>query len=449
MPFVTRRIVEDHSSLALVRDGGTEQLTLGEHATISLRVNPAKRIDARLVFAGYGLTVPEAGYDDLAGLDLRGAVVVFLAGGPKEIAGPLRAHYQSSARYGFLARAGAIGTVTIPDLATAEIPWKRMAQSRLQTAMSLDDPALDEARPMRFAAVWNPAHANRLFEETGHTLEGLLAEAKAGRRLPRFPLKARLRARVKVERGEVQCRNVAGVLPGADPAMRDEYVVLSAHLDHLGMAGGKLHSGVLDNAAGVASLIEIARRLGEGPAPRRSLLFVALTGEEKGLLGSRWMASHPPVPGGSMVANLNMDMFVPLFAMRSVTALGAGESDLRTELTAVAGSMGIAVLDDPQPERNSFIRSDQYSFIRRGIPALAFKSGYEKGSPEETAVRTWLKTRYHTPADDLAQPVDCAAAVCFTEFLGRLAEAVAKLAVRTQWDAGSAFRRAAVQTGAQ
>ena len=143
-----------------------------------------------------------------------------------------------------------------------------------------------------------------------------------------------------------------------------------------------------------------------------------------------------------MVANLNMDMFLPLFPLRAVAALGAGESDLREELAAVAEAMGIGVLDDPQPERNSFIRSDQYSFIRRGIPALAFKFGYEKGSPEETAIRSWVKTRYHAPSDDLAQPVDREAAVRFNEFLGKLAEAVANRTARPRWNQDSFFRSA-------
>ena len=166
------------------------------------RSDPAKRIEAPLVFAGYGLTVPEAGHDDLAGLDVRGAVVVFLAGGPKWIPATLRAHYQSGARYRFLARAGAIGAITIPHPKTPEMPWERVAQSRLQLSMSLADPALDETRGMRFAATWNPAHADRLFAGTGRTLESLLAEAEAGRPLARFPLKVRLRARIKVERGK-------------------------------------------------------------------------------------------------------------------------------------------------------------------------------------------------------------------------------------------------------
>jgi Zn-dependent M28 family amino/carboxypeptidase len=442
VPLETRRIVESRSSLALVRNGKAEPLELGEHAFFSLRVDPAPRVDAPLVFAGFGLTVPEADYDDLAGLDLRGAVVVQLAGGPKGITGPLRSHYQSAARYRFLERAGAIGAITIPNPQTQEIPWARTASARLHTFMSLADRALDEARAMRFAATWNPAHAGMLFSGTGHTLESLLAAAEAGQPLPRFALPARVRARVRVERGKAQCHNVVGVLPGTDPDLRREYVVLSAHLDHLGASHAGVYHGAMDNAAGVASLIEVARRMREsGAAPRRSVLFVALTAEEKGLLGSRWFAAHPTVPADGLVANLNVDMFLPLFPLRSVVAYGARESGLGREVERVAASMGIALDDDPQPERNTFARSDQYSFVRGGVPALAFKLGYQKGSAQEALFREWLKTRYHATSDDLRQPVDLGAAERFNEFLGQLAEAVANRPDRPQWNPDSFFRR--------
>jgi hypothetical protein len=438
VPFLTRRIVESESAMELMCDGKAAPVKLGDDAIIGLRVDPAPAIEAPLVFAGYGLTIPEAKYDDLAGLDLRGAIVVSLSGGPKDVAGPLKSHYQSGARYGFLSRAGAIGTITIPNPKTLDTPWSRVAASRTATSMSLADPALDETAGLRFTATWNPERAEALFAASGHTFAEVLAAAEAGKPLPRFGLKTRLGARVRVERSRAESQNVVGVLPGVDPALRREYVVVSAHLDHL----GKGHPGAMDDASGIATLIEVAAHLHEIHAvPRRSVLFVAVTAEEKGLLGSRWFATHPTVPRGSVVADINMDMFLPLYPMRAVIAYGLNESDLRKDLESVAGPLGVAVLDDPEPARNSFIRSDQYSFIRNGIPALAFKIGYEKNSPEEKLFKAWLKERYHAPSDDLKQPVDLAAAARFNEFIGKLAEAVANRPDRPQWNRSSFFRR--------
>jgi Zn-dependent M28 family amino/carboxypeptidase len=249
-----------------------------------------------------------------------------------------------------------------------------------------------------------------------------------------------------VERGEVESQNVAGIFPGTDPALKDQYVVLTAHLDHLGIGepinGDRIYNGAMDNASGVAALLDIAQSLNESkPKLRRSLLFVVVTGEEKGLLGSKYFAAHPTVKPGSMVADLNVDMFLPLFPLRSVIVFGLNESDLGDQIRAVARAHGVRVLDDPEPQRNVFIRSDQYSFIRRGIPALMMMVGYEKGSPEEKTVNTWLKERYHAPADDLKQPVDLEAAARFDDLLRGLAEAVADRPERPKWNASSFFKR--------
>jgi Zn-dependent M28 family amino/carboxypeptidase len=239
---------------------------------------------------------------------------------------------------------------------------------------------------------------------------------------------------------------VAGILPGVDPVLKDQYVVLSAHLDHLGIGepinGDRIYNGAMDNASGVASLLDVAESLNESkPKLRRSLLFVAVTGEEKGLLGSRYFAAHPTVKPGSMVADLNVDMFLPLFPLRSLIVFGLNESDLGDQIRAVAKAHGVRVEDDPEPARNVFIRSDQYSFIRRGIPALMMMVGYDKGSPEEKVVNTWLKERYHAPADDLKQPVDLESAGRFDDLLRALAEAVADRPERPRWNANSFFKR--------
>jgi Zn-dependent M28 family amino/carboxypeptidase len=251
-----------------------------------------------------------------------------------------------------------------------------------------------------------------------------------------------------METARLESQNVAGILTGTDPKLRDEYVVLSAHLDHLGagapIAGDAIYNGAMDNASGIASLIEISQLIRQA-RPRRSVLFVAVTGEEKGLAGSRYFTAHPPVPIERIVADLNMDMFLPLFPLRILMAQGLEESDLGDRLREIAQPLGVEIQADPEPERNRFIRSDQYSFIRRGIPALAFKFGYVKGSPEEATHKEWTRTRYHAPSDDLDQPVDRAAAAQFNRLLAALAARVANADARPRWKPTSFFRRFASQ----
>ena len=208
------------------------------------------------------------------------------------------------------------------------------------------------------------------------------------------------------------------------------------------MNGDRIYNGAMDNASGIASLIETAAALARAAEkPKRSVLFVAVTAEEKGLLGSRYFATHPPVPPKAVVANINMDMFLPLFPMKSVMVFGLDESDLGASVRTVAASMGLAVQGDPEPLRNRFIRSDQYSFVRQGVPALALKVGYTPDSPDAKTHAAWTKERYHAPSDDLQQPVDREAAVVFNDLLVRLTTAVANQPQRPRWNDKSFFKR--------
>ena len=422
-------------------------MTLGDDAILSTRIDPAPSIEAPVVFAGYALTVPEMHYDDLAGLDLRGKIVLYISGGPSNIPGPLRSHYQSVGERGvFLERAGVAGIIAIPNPHHMDLPWQRIALGSRKGSMSLADPALDEQHGLKFAAAVNPERAEKWFAGSGHSFEEIVALTDAGKPLPHFALPVSIRAKTALERSEVESQNVIGILPGSDPVLKDQYVVLSAHLDHLGIGepikGDRVYNGAMDNAAGVASLLDIAESLHESrPKLRRSLLFVVVTGEEKGLLGSKYFAAHPTVKPGSMVADLNMDMFMPLIPLRSVTVYGLKESDLGDEIRAVAKAQGLGIQDDQEPERNIFIRSDQYSFIRQGIPALSLKFGYEKGSPEEKIVNSWLKERYHAPSDDIHQPVNIEGAARFDGLVVAFVEDVADRAERPHWNQSSFFRR--------
>lgn len=450
--FKTRRIVESESRLTLVRDGKYAALRLGEDANFTMRIDPAPSVDAPMVFAGYGLNVPDLKINDLEGLNLKGAVVVYLNATPRSLPGPLQAHFGSGAeRWKMYKAAGAVGTISIANPKNVEIPWERSTLARLQPQMSLADPSLDEYSGQQLAVVMNPAHADKLFAGSGHSFQELLAAADAAVPLPTFALPVRVKAAVRVERSEVESQNVAGILRGSDPGRRDEYVVLSAHLDHLGVGGpangDRIYNGAMDNASGVAAILDIAAGLREsGAAPARSILFVAVTGEEKGALGSRYVAAHPPVPRAIVVANVNTDMFLPLFPLKILMVLGLDESDLGQDIRAVAGARGLAVQADPEPQRNRFIRSDQYSFIQAGIPALAMKVGYEEHSPEAAVARKWTAQRYHAPSDDLGQPVDQSAARTYIGVVSDLALRIANRTDRPKWNPSSFFRRFATSS---
>ena len=446
--FVQREIDESRSSAALLRGGKPEPLTLGEDAYFSTRVDLApEEITAPLVFAGYALRVPEKGFDDFAGLDLKGKIAVFLAGSPGEIPGPLAAHYQTAVeRSKALRAAGAIGMINIPNPASMDIPWSRMSLNRAHASMDLADPEFNETAGIKTSLTFNPAQAEKLFAGSGHTFAEIAALGKDRKPLPRFPLAVSLRAKASVKHSEVESANVVARLPGSDPKLRNEVVVLSAHVDHVGIGapvdGDRVYNGAMDNGSGSALLLDMAAHLGKAPErPRRSVLFVFVTAEEKGLLGSKYFAAHPTVDPKSIVADVNVDMFLPIMPLKVLKIEGLAESDLGDRAAAIARSLGVKPIPDPEPLRNGFIRSDQYSFIRHGVPSLVMSVSAEPGTPEQTTFKEWLTKRYHAPSDDLNQPVDLTAAALYEEITRRLLLEVANTPARPAWKPDSFFRR--------
>lgn len=445
--FESRQIVEQESSLVLVHNGQVEPLTLGDDAIFNTRVDLATALDAPLVFAGYGLTIPELGHDDLSGLDVRGKVVVIFPGAPAEIPGALASHYQSAGeRWKTLRKAGAVGVITILNPAAMDIPWSRISANRAHPSMALKGAEFDETSGEKLAVVFNPERAQKLFEGSGHTLQELIDLVKDRKPLPHFPLVPTIRAKASVNKKTVDSANLVAELPGSDPKLKNQYVVLSAHLDHLGVGepinGDRIYNGAMDNASGSAVLLDLIASLKKSPTKlKRSLLFVFVTGEEKGLLGSRYFTTHPTVKPGSMIANINIDMFLPIVPLKVLTVYGLAESDMGDMVREVAQSLGVQVQADPEPQRNAFIRSDQYNFIRHGVPALAMGVGFEKGSPQQEIFKNWRTQRYHAPSDDLDQPVDLAAAGKYEEIIHALMVRLADNAGRPQWKPDSFFRR--------
>jgi len=446
--FEARQIVEKDCRLSLIREGKVTPLTLGEDASFGTRVDLAPEVQAGMVFVGWGLTVPEKNYDDLAGLDLHGKVAVMVSGTPSDIPGPLAAHYRSASEsWKALRNAGAIGVVAIPNPASMDIPWSRIAANRTHVSMSLADPKFDTTEGEQLSVLFNPAHAAKLFEGSGHTLDEITALVKESKQLPRFPLAVSIKAVARMDKAEIESNNIVAKLPGSDPELSTEYVVLSAHIDHIGIGepinGDRIYNGAMDNGSGSALLMDVAASLKKsGDKPKRSLLFVFVTAEEKGLLGSRYFTAYPTVDAKSMVADINVDMFLPIVPLRLLTVQGLVESDLGDEATKVAQAQGVKVQADPQPQRNLFVRSDQYNFIRHGIPALAMGIAPDPNSPEQKQLfKDWLTNRYHAPSDDLNQPVDLSAAAKYEEIVRALMIEIANNPQRPQWKADSFFRR--------
>ncbi len=282
--FHITQVDSPHCTLELLQDGTAKSVRLGDDATISVSSGTAETVEADAVFAGYGLVVPELNYNDLAGLDLKGKIVVFVRGGPTSIPGPIKAHYQSlEERLKFAWQAGIVGAVAIPNPTVPELPWPRVVSGLGLPRMELTDPGHDVPRMLPLTVIFNDERAEMLFAGSGHTFHEVRAQLGTDRPLPRFPLAVRLRAHSAFKRWDATCQNLVGVLPGRDPELKKEYVVVSAHLDHLGIGepvnGDPIYHGAMDNVSGVATLLEVARGIKQsGAAPRRSILFVVVTG---------------------------------------------------------------------------------------------------------------------------------------------------------------------------
>jgi Zn-dependent M28 family amino/carboxypeptidase len=443
--FISRQLDESRSSMALVRNGKVEPLVFGEDDNLNKPVDPLPHVDAPLIFAGYGLRIPEMNYDDFAGIDAKGKVLVVFSGSPSEVPGPLASHYQSMAeRAKVLKAVGAIGYLTVPNPAAMDIPWERIKASRHNSSMGFAEEALNDSAAIRLSIYFNPASAQKVFEGTGHKFEEIAALGKERKPLPHFPLNANIRVTQAVAMKPVESANVIGKLEGSAPTLKNEYVVLSAHTDHLGIGtpinGDRIYNGAMDNGSGTAVLLDMAAALSK-LKPKRSVLFVFVTGEEKGLLGSRYFTAHPTVPLRSMVGNINIDMFQPIIPLKLLTIYGLAESDLGDLAAAAAKKEGVEPQADPEPLRNLFIRSDQYNFIKNGIPALAMKVGAKPGTPEAETQQKWLHERYHAPSDDLNQPVDLEAAGKFEDIVRDLTIEIANDSKRPEWKANSFFRR--------
>jgi len=446
--FHQYQVEEAKSSLALVTGGQSKALSFADDAYINTRATRASAtLTAPLVFAGYGLEIPEKDLHELAGLDLKGKIVVYLAGSPSDIPTALASHYQTAGeRWKSLHAAGAIGTIAIFNPASMDIPWSRISVNRNHPSMDLADSEFNETPGLQLGLAFNPTSAEQLFAGSGHTFAEIAALGKDRKPLPHFALAVSLKAHAVIVTKSLESSNIVAKLAGSNPALKNEFVVLSAHIDHVGIGapinGDRIYNGAMDDGSGSALVMDMAASLKAHPEKlQRSILFLLVTAEEKGLLGSKYFAAHPTVVPKSIVADVNVDMFLPIVPLKILKIEGIEESDLGSRAAAIAEAMGLKPIPDPEPLRNAFIRSDQYSFIKKGVPAVKVDVGFELGTPEQKIFKDWLTNRYHAPSDDVNQPVDLQAAAGYEEFTRRLLLDTANTAARPHWKPDSFFRR--------
>ena len=370
-----------------------------------------------------------AGSDNAAGLPVQGAILVRL-NGPRLLGLPAPPELP----------AGVIASLGIDSVLGPE-PSRWPAQNAV--AMTLADSDLPRARGVP-AFRFNPASAEALFEGSGHTYKEVLDLATAGKPVPSFALKGTLALAMAFDEATLASDNVIGVLPGTDPALAGQHIVVSAHIDGYGLGtpwdGDGIYNGAFDDAAYVATLIDFAERLREtGTKLRRPVLFAIFTGEEKGLLGSRYYTKHLTVPREQLAANVNLDQLRPIFPLHTLTMHSVDDSTLGDTARGIAQAMGISIQKDPEPLRNLVRRSDNFPFLEIGVPATGFVFGYKPGTSDEVAYRRWYQDRYHTPKDDLDQPWVPEAAARFNDFFEKLVTTLANADAAPSWKPGSAF----------
>ncbi len=425
-----------HSSVAVETGSGDSAanvtLKLLQDVTLQPNERLPKNVRAGMMFIGYGLetNTSEPSLND----DEKGKVLVYFAGTPSNLPAAERQNF-AARRAQRLASSGAIAIVAVLNPHDIEpFHWPAAyARSVSVAGASIPGSAIPSLRVSATAAA-------TLFSNSGADLARILSDGERGAPLPNLDLHANLRLHLEITAKDISSPNILAILPGSDPALAPEYVALSAHLDGYGygtpVLGDRLYNGALDDAAYVATLLELARTQAALPPaqrPRRSLLFCIFTGEEKGLLGSAYFTQHPTVPMAQIVADLNLDQLRPIFPLKILTMEGIADSTLGDTAAAVAHKYGIELRPDLEPERNLFRRADNYNFVRSGVPVAGFIFGYNRGTPEEAIYRDWYARRYHKPQDDLTTPIDWQAAVTFNDFFRDLARAVADTPNAPHW----------------
>lgn len=448
VPLVTFRAA-DKGSVKLIRRSTETALEFGvDYIPGTNPLGPELKKSAPLVFAGFGVVAPGFKRDDYAGLDVKGKIVVLLTGAPSTLPTEERAHYGNVfSKQEIASKRGAVGIILV-DTPTREkvssfarraLNWRYLGATWAHSDGTPDYPG--GAAPV-LASV-SLVGAAKLFADLpgGADAVFVASEGKAGNP-KRMVMPITASVALKTEINRVMSGNVAGLLEGSDPVLKDQIIVLSGHLDHTGICpevkGDKICNGAMDNAMGIASMIEVAHGFKHLKArPKRSILFLAVTAEEKGLVGASYFAQNPTMPKTNLVANVNLDMPIVTYDFKDVVAFGAERSSIGPAVARAGASMGIALVPDPQPEQGLFTRSDHYRFVQQGIPSVFLVTG--PGGDGAVAGGAFLKTHYHQPSDDLNQSFEWGAATKFVALNLAIARELADAPDRPRWNKGDFF----------
>ncbi len=426
---------------------GNDWVKLTPAVDFAVRASIAQQsrdFDLPLVFVGHGISDAKLGIDDYAELDVRGKIVVLMEGAPVGLPTEVSAHLDSSKAI-TAAGKGAAGVIEIA--ATGQRPGFNRLGYYDRPVVDWNDPTgqtRSQSASVGVVASISREMATRLFAAAGKNFAKIAARSAKPGTLRGFDLGSRLKLSDKMEWTDFSSPEVIGMLPGSDPALKDQYVVLMGHLDHLGVKPNAkpgedaIYNGALDNAAGVATMLEAAREfVASGKPPRRSVLFIANTGEEKGLRGADYFASHPTVPASSIVGLVDLDMPVLLYPFTDVIAFGAEHSTVARAVADAARSMGVSVSADPMPEEAIFVRSDHYRFVTRGVPAILLMTGFANGG--EPIWKGFLSNTYHKVNDDLSQKILWDQGARYAELNYRISRMLADADQRPLWYQGDYF----------
>ncbi len=452
VPLRKGQVIENESSLTLVNNGKEEVLTYGKHFLVSPNFfNTNSSIDAPLVFVGYGIYAPEFNYDDYKDVDVKGKIVVMISDAPARFPSNEKAYFATTdAKFTEAVKRGAVGAITFTLPSNRRVAFgAAVTRSKQGSYKWLENGTYphNSYEQLKGVALLNNEFLDKLLTASGRSVDDILKSVKEEKGLT-FPLNISAKIKVATKHTAVPGSNLIGILPGTDPVLKDEYVVYSSHLDHFGIGvpvnNDSIYNGAHDDASGVALLLEIIQAYKRLPsAPKRSVIFTVVTGEELGLLGSDFFATNPVVPASKIVANLALDMPFFFHPVLDIVPYGADHSSLSKQVAQATKILNLKISPDPFPEQVVFIRSDHYSFIKKGIPALFIKSGFMTVATD-TVDRSksdvgWRSSIYHTPKDDMNQPFDFKAATTHVKVNFLIGLFVANESTRPTWNSGDFF----------